>query len=312
MISSIPVLGFEESDVLNVKTPVKIMVEFYATKNVNETIRSLNDADTRFLITKTPTSWIFSTDDTDAYDISLDLDYGNVSIKQTLLVAVFSGGELVSQRYIELDTHFIRYNFQVITGESIRYPSTEEIVDGVIQQVRGELYDVTGSIDHALRVMDANDKIFGTLVTAQVGFDVLLVIIILGIYWRFDELKRNIKKRFSVFESVRKEVSKDIQPIIIDEKESKILQVISLIKNGTKASIACKKMGISPNTYYDYVGEVYKKRNGSKSDEEEGFSLRRLQQKIIVIPTWFKLYLIFMVLIIGDLIKIILEYNGLI
>lgn len=194
--------GYQEIEVLNIKTPTKVLVQFQATKTVNDTITSI--ADSRYEVTKTPTSWVFITEDTDHFTISLHIGYGDIPVKQTLIFAVYSGGDLIVQRYIPTDSRNVSFSLDITTGELQRYPTTNEIVSEVMAQVRGELYGLSSSLDRGMRVIDGNEKTFGTVVVAQTIIAAFLALGVVGVFLRNEELRGYIRKKLEKFEPAKK------------------------------------------------------------------------------------------------------------
>ena len=126
---------------LNIYQPVKVALNFVFTTNLSVVCNTVSSS--YWFSQTSPTSIIFSANTTDIYTLTITVGYKDV-VQQTMVLGIWSGNTLlVDSMPIKMNGRTFTLVLKISASPAPQYPSTESIVDLLLERLREEISALT-------------------------------------------------------------------------------------------------------------------------------------------------------------------------
>ncbi|MEM3510647.1 MAG: hypothetical protein QXE57_05065 [Nitrososphaerales archaeon] len=172
---------FETRIVAPAYVPAKLAVQFARSSAIKlSNITSVGQSN--YVITQTPDSFTFKTEDTDVFQFWIQIAYPQ-PVDQTVVIGVWSEEQL-TQTYYRVSGNLLKLNFELRTSKAPKYPTPEQVATAVIGLLKEQLKGYTDAIVQSNIITDRNLNTQWILVGFGVLASFLSLIAISAVIWR--------------------------------------------------------------------------------------------------------------------------------
>jgi hypothetical protein len=164
---------------LNSYAPAQIVISYAYTSSFN--ISKVSSVGlSLYKIISGPTSITFQASDVDTYHFSVDINYGNILVEQTIQIASFSGTLAPDGTSFTVKANEVRFDFTLTVTKQPTYPSVNDVAQAVVLQVSQQLQQYQVKQDAFIAAI--SDTILTIGAIAAVAF-ALVIALILFMFW---------------------------------------------------------------------------------------------------------------------------------
>jgi hypothetical protein len=173
---------------LNSYAPAQIIISYAYTSSFN--ISKVSSVGlSLYKIISGPTSINFQASDVDVYHFSVDINYGNILVTQTIQIAVFSGNLPPDGTSFSVKASEVRFDFTLTVTKQPAYPSVNDVAQAVVNQLSNQLQQFQVRQDAFVAEISNTILAIGGISVFAAACVLVLIVFVLRLYRQLARLE---------------------------------------------------------------------------------------------------------------------------